>query len=321
MRRALGIALLGLAAAALAAAGVGSTFAAFGAQTTNAGSNVTAASDFRAPTLTPIVIAKTTGGSAAGSVRPGGTYRVYATVADSGSPPSGVASVTANVSTVTPGQTAVPLAAGSFPIDGVTYNRRSNVLTAQASLPNGPRAFSVTGVDAAANSATANGTVMIDSSAPTAVSVQTTNAPGGIAGQAGEDDSITWTYSEPIQPASLLGSWTGAAQAVHVRILSASGGDRLEVYNTIFSTQVTLGTLNLGRTDYVAGGSLWFFNSTMTMSGSSVTIVLAAPLGTPGTAAGNGVMTWTPSDSATDRAGNPASETPLSEPGPADREF
>jgi hypothetical protein len=59
----------------------------------------------------------------------------------------------------------------------------------------------------------------------------------------------------------------------------------------------------------------------MTMSGSSVTIVLAAPLGTPETAAGNGVMTWTPSDSATDRAGNPASETPLSEPGPADREF
>ena len=89
MRRALAIALLGLAAAALAAAGVGSTFAAFSAQTTNAGSNVTAASDFRAPTLTPIVIAKTTGGSAAGSVRPGGTYRVYATVADSGSPPSG----------------------------------------------------------------------------------------------------------------------------------------------------------------------------------------------------------------------------------------
>ena len=90
MRRALGIALLGLAAAALAAAGAGSTLAAFGAQTTNAGSNVTAASDFRAPTLTPIVIAKTTGGSAAGSVRPGATYRVYATVADSGSPPSGV---------------------------------------------------------------------------------------------------------------------------------------------------------------------------------------------------------------------------------------
>lgn len=108
---------------------------------------------------------------------------------------------------------------------------------------------------------------------------------------------------------------------MHVRILGASGGDRLEAYNTIFSTQVTLGTLDLGRTDYVAGGSLWFPKSTMTMSGSSVTIVLAELFGTPGTAAGNGVMTWTPSDSATDHAGNPASETPLSEPGPADREF
>ena len=82
MRRALGLALLALAAAAIACAGVGSTFAAFTAQTTNSGSNVTAAPDFRAPTLTPIVIQKTTGGSATGSVRAGGTYRVYATVAD-----------------------------------------------------------------------------------------------------------------------------------------------------------------------------------------------------------------------------------------------
>jgi hypothetical protein len=321
VRRALGLALLALAAAAIACAGVGSTFAAFTAQTTNSGSNVTAAPDFRAPTLTPIVIQKTTGGSATGSVRAGGTYRVYATVADTGSPASGVASVTANVSTITPGQTAAAMAAGTFTIDGVIYNRRSNVLTAQASLPNGTRAFTVTGIDAAGNSATTGGTVLIDNTAATGVDVQTANGPGNVAGRAEEGDSIIWTFSEPIQPASLLGSWTGAPQDVNVRIFNNSQGDRVEVYNGIFSTTVTLGTLNLGRTDYVGGGSVWFFNSTMTMSGTSVTIVLGQQFGTSSTAAGSAVMVWTPSDSATDNAGNPVSETPVSESGPADREF
>jgi hypothetical protein len=321
MRRALGMALLAMAAAAIGGAGVGSTFAAFTAQTTNSGNNVTAASDFRAPTLTPIVIQKASGGSAVGSVRAGGTYRVYATAVDTGSPASGITSVTANVSTITPGQTAAPMAAGTFLIDGVTYNRRSNVLTAQASLPNGSRAYSVTGVDAVGNSATANGTVLIDNTAPAGASIQTANGPGGVVGLAEEGDSITWTYSEPIQPASLLGSWTGVAQDVNVRLFNNGQGDRVEVYNGIFSTQVTLGTLNLGRTDYVDGGSVWFFNSTMTMSGTSVTIVLGNQIGTSTTAAGNGTMVWTPSDSATDHAGNPASETPVNESGPADREF
>jgi hypothetical protein len=320
VRRALGMALLALAAAALAGAGVGSTFAAFSAQTTNSGSNVTAASDFRAPTLTPIVIQKASGGSAVGSVRAGGIYRVYASVADTGSPASGVSSVTANVSAITPGQTAAPMGAGTFTVDGVTYNRRSNILTAQASLPNGPQSFSVTGVDAAGNSATANGTVLIDSSAPAGADVQTANGPGGTAGRAEEGDSITWTFSEPIQPASLLGSWTGAAEAVHVRLFNNGQGDRVEVFNA-FATRVTLGTLNLGRTDYVGGGSVWFFNSTMTMSGTSVTIVLGDQVGTSNAAAAAGQMAWTPSDEATDHAGNPASTTPVNESGPADREF
>ena len=72
MKRVLGLALLALAAAAaaaVAAAGIGSTFAAFTAQTNNTGSNVTAASDFRAPTLTPIVIQKASGGTAVRSTR------------------------------------------------------------------------------------------------------------------------------------------------------------------------------------------------------------------------------------------------------------
>jgi hypothetical protein len=298
---------------------LGTTVAAFTAQTSNPGNNITAAADTQAPTLTPIVIAKTTGGSAAGAIRPGATYRVYATVADTGAPASGVSSVTANVSAITPGQTAVPLTAGSFTVGGTTYNRQSAILTAQAGLPNGARPFSVTGVDAASNSATANGTVMVDGTPPSAANIQTTNAPGNTAGRAEEDDSISWTFSEPIQPDSLLANWNGTARSVTVVLTNNAGGDEITIYSGF--TPVALGTIDLGRTDYT-NATIWFLGSTMTMTGSSAQVVLGAPfLGTPTTAAGNGTMTWTPSATASDLAGNAASTTSVNESGAADREF
>src|SRR5262249_39584041 len=48
----------------------------------------------------------------AGYLKAGGTYFVYAKVADSGNPPSGIGSVTASVSAITSGQTKVALVAG-----------------------------------------------------------------------------------------------------------------------------------------------------------------------------------------------------------------
>jgi hypothetical protein len=319
VRRARVIASLALCAVLGVGTSVGTTVAAFTSQTSNAGNNMTAAADTQAPTLTPIVIAKTTGGSAAGAIRPGATYRVYATVADTGAPASGVSSVTANVSAITPGQTAAPMTAGSFTVDGVTYNRQSAVLTAQAGLPNGARLFSVTGVDGASNSATANGTVMVDGTAPSAANIQTANGPGNTVGRAEEDDSITWTFSEAIQPASLLANWNGTARSVTVVLTNNAGGDEITIYSGF--TPVALGTIDLGRTDYT-NTTIWFLGSTMTMTGSSVQVVLGAPfLGTATTAAGNGVMVWTPSNDATDHAGNAASVTPIGESGPADREF
>ncbi len=86
--------------------------------------------DSVAPTVTAAAIAKTQGGTA-GFVKQGGTYYVYANVTDGG---SGVATVTANVSTVTTGQTAAALSSGSFVVGGVTYNYRSAQLTANATL-------------------------------------------------------------------------------------------------------------------------------------------------------------------------------------------
>ena len=103
------------------------------------------------------------------------------------------------------------------------------------------------------------------------------------------------------------------------------GNDTLTVWNAANSTQLPLGTVNLGRSDYVLLTNVVFgateTPSSMLQNGSSIT------LGTPNsplnvsTALGNGTMQWTPGASATDMAGNACSTTSLTESGAADREL
>ncbi len=80
-----------------------------------------AAVDVATGTVTASTISKEEGG-ASGYVRRGGAYRVYASV--SGDP----LTVSADASSLTPGQTAVPLVAGAYTSGGVTYNYRSGSL-------------------------------------------------------------------------------------------------------------------------------------------------------------------------------------------------
>ena len=84
--------------------------------------------DVTPPVVSSSVISKTTP-YLPGFIRQGGTYHVYANVTDAG---SGVATVRANVSTVTTGQTAVALVAGTYSIGGVAYTYRSASLTANS---------------------------------------------------------------------------------------------------------------------------------------------------------------------------------------------
>jgi hypothetical protein len=58
------------------------------------------------------------------------------------------------------------------------------------------------------------------------------------------------------------------------------------------------------------------------MSGSTITIVLGSASGQAATTALiNNTMAWTPSATATDRAGNAGTTTVANESGAADREF
>lgn len=55
----------------------------------------------------------------------------------------------------------------------------------------------------------------------------------------------------------------------------------------------------------------------MVMSGSTITITLGTPSGAVRTAAGNGTMTWTPTTSPYDRAGNACLATRAASPTPS----
>jgi hypothetical protein len=309
-------ALLSVAALAIGSATIGGTHSAFAGQTDEGQNVITAMPDFRGPTVSPIAIGKDSGG-ATGFIRTGATYRVYAQVTDVGTPPSGTATVVANVSNVTAGQVAVPLVAGTYTAGGTSYNYRSAVLTA-GTLPPGPHTFSVTATDAASNSTLGGGSVVADNTAPAATNI---SASGGTAGRPEVGDVLTLTTNDTLDSYSLLANWTGAATTVQVRIVNQGGGDRLQVWDAAGTTQIPFGTINLGRTDFTTS-SLAFNGSTMTQAGTSITITLGAPVvGTVTTVAGTGNMSWNPSATATDRAGNAMTIGALNEPAPVDIDF
>ena len=309
-------ALVSVAALAMGSATIGGAHSAFAGQTDEGSNVITAMPDFRGPTVSPIAIGKDSGG-ATGYIRTAGTYRIYAQVTDVGTPPSGTASVVANASNLTAGQTAVPLVAGSYTAGGVSYNYRSAVLTA-GTLPNGALTFSVTATDAAANVTMANGSVMIDSTATAASNI---SASGGIAGRPEVGDVLTLTTNDTLDTYSLLANWTGAATTVQVRIVNQGGGDRLQVWDSLGLTQIPFGTINLGRADFTTT-TLNFNGSTMTQAGTAINITLGAPVvGVQTTVAGTGTMVWNPSATATDRAGNAMTTGNFNEPAPVDIDF
>lgn len=331
-------ALVLVAVAVLALVAIPVAVAAFASKTQNENDVVTAAPDFTPPAITATMVAKTLGG-VTGFVRKTGTYYVYANVsADTGNPASGLATVKANAAELTTGQTAVALVAGSYTAGGVAYNYRSAELTANVATE-GAKSYSVTATDVAGNARTVAGSATVDSVIPTATDVQTTNVAGGTVGLAELGDTVVFTFSEPIDPQSILAGWNGTATNVTVRIVDngllglSTGNDELFIYNSANSATLPLGAVNMGRGDYVAGllgGTINFgasgTRSTMVMSSNTVTVTLGTYaaegiLVGRTTAAGVGAMIWTPVATPYDRAGNGLSTAPATQSGTARKNF
>jgi hypothetical protein len=321
---------LTIALAALLVAGVTvallgrGTLAAFSGQTSNGSPGLAADTDWTPPTASAAVVAKSAGGDV-GYVRASGGYYAYANVTDGGNPASGVASVSATVGVL---PVTLGTAGGPWTVDGVSYNYRSALQTLPGGTSAGisPLAIISTDSDTPPNGQTQNGfSVVVDNTGATATDVQTANG-GSIAGRPQQGDTVTFTYSEPVERLSILSGWTGTTANVVVRINNGSP-DRLLVYNAANTTVLPLTNatgLDLGRNDYVGSNRTFGATgtaSTMVRSGNSITVTLGTQSGAGTTAGGNGTMSWTPSATVTDRAGNATSTTARTETGAADREF
>jgi hypothetical protein len=154
--------------------------------------------------------------------------------------------------------------------------------------------------------------------------VQAQNAAGNTVGRLDQNDTLTYTFSEPMDPNSFLFTWTGASTAVVVRLTNNAANDRFQVYDSTNFIQLPFGTIALGG-DYCTA-TVNYTASTIVMSGSTVTVTLGTPSapGNLNTVAGNATMVWTPSTLPYDRAGNAWSTsagTTVTESGAADPNF
>jgi hypothetical protein len=260
--------------------------------------------DNTAPGVTNPAVGPSSGVSV-GFLKQAGGYYVYANASDGSG--SGVASVTANVSNLTTGAANVALSTsgGPWTIGSTTYSYRSAVLTANATISEGAKSFTVNATDnlGTISSNSGNGSVTIDNTAPTLVSVSAAN--DGTAGQIDHKnvshwDTLTFTYSDVngVAPRSVVSGWDGTGTQ-NVNVTFTDGGTSNDTI-----TVPGIGTVNLGSTTWLTGTST--ISETLSMSSTNV-FVLAITADPPGNAPGNAAsnFTWSASGgTAADSAGN-----------------
>jgi chitinase len=187
-------------------------------------------------------------------------------------------------------------------------------------LADGGYDFRATATDAAGNTATSAilANRVVDNTAPTGIDIQTTNIAGGTDAKPETGDLITYSFSDPMSPASILAGWTGAITTVVVRFTNGNP-DVVTVWNPTNTTQLALGSVRSGK-KYVTGDVL-FSGSTAVMNGSTIVVTLGVPNGSTATANGKTQLQWTVSTLATDLAGNPLTAGTVAETGATDNDF
>jgi hypothetical protein len=274
---------------------------------------VSAVADFLAPSAGASAIAETQGG-VAGQVKPGGAYYAYAGVTDSGNPASGIASVKADLREITAGQTAVALSAGSYSFGGVSYNYRSSQLSADAGLKSGSRTYALALTDSAGNARTQSFSVTVEGEPFAGSAFATENVSRGTEGKPEEGDSVIFTFNRPPNPSSIASKWSGAkALSVTVSVSDESSLDTLTV------SGASIGEVNF-EGNYVANKKTAVFTkSSMSLSGSVVTIVLGENSSNAKKDTNKNPSAWTPVASILDLAGNACSTAAVT--GANERQF
>ena len=319
MRRARLLVALLLAACAVATGAGASTWSAWTAATGSAAGAMSAIADWQAPIVDASAIGKSGGGST-GFVRQGGGYYFYAAVTDGGNPASGTSAVIAGAGAISAGATAVALSAGSYGAGGVTYNRRSALLSADAALGAGSYATTIGTSDVAANAAVVGGpSVTVDNTAPTGSAADIVNG-GAAAALPDAGDRISFDWSEPLDPSSILGGSSGGATAVRVLITDGGASDTLTVRST-GGVALPMGSTVLD-TDYTSNTAT--FDAAMTQSGGSIVVTLGTLVsGTVHATTHKAWLSWSTAavTGASDRAGNALAGSTVTESGLFDLDF
>jgi hypothetical protein len=315
----------------LLAGGTG-TDAAFVVPTGNSGNAFSTVPDWKGPIISRAAVVKAEGGIP-GYVRPGGSYTVIAAVADdpSSNPAAGLGAVRGDVSTITVGQTAAAMPVSASTFMGLTYTHRSAALTVPAGRAAQPYAGTLNASDLAtpANASSLPISTVVDNTVPTPTSAVIAN--GGVAGRIDQGDTITYTWSEIIDPQSVLAGWTGNATSVTVEVVNQQGqvGDNITIRNAADTADLPLGAIEMRIRDYVTastdfGGPTNGVRSQMAWdpAAGTITVTLGPPdanTTTVGTQTSNYI--WRPLP-VFDRAGNPSTTTAYTESSPpVDRDW
>ena len=165
------------------------------------------------------------------------------------------------------------------------------------------------------NTVVANRT--IDNTKPSGTDVQAVNKAGGTLGRAEAGDTVTYSFSEAMAPASFLTGWTGSSTNVTVHISNAASAV-LQIWDSANSSQLPFGPVNLQSR--FATLNLVFTNSTMVMSGNTIVVTLGALQigGLQNTSTTPAAVTWNVSTTPTDIAGNSLNNTTVTESGTLD---
>jgi large repetitive protein len=204
--------------------------------------------------------------------------------------------------------------------------------TTVTTLGQGTYTARATQADGSGNTGTSTAnTFTIDTTPPTRVSIAAANGTG-TSGHLDAGDTITYTYSEPMLPSSILTGWTGASPAtVKVRFFSGTT-DAFTVLDSTSAANVKLdagsvagGGVSLGSGANFVTGTVTF-SATLTRSpdGASFIVTLGSP-DTPSrvvsTRTGTANMTWTPKSGPTDLATNGLAGTASWTETDGDRDF
>ncbi len=182
--------------------------------------------------------------------------------------------------------------------------------------------LTLTGTDNVGNAASLSSTVKVDATPPTIAGVALGN--GGTAGRIDRGDTLTVTFSEPIDASDLCSLWTSdttsyainASNAVTIRVVDGAGAttDRLAVQAASGCGTFDFGSLDLGSNAYVTSNvdfaGFGANASSITWDPSTRTLGLTLGNGGPVLLTPASTSTYTLS-TATDPAGNAVSNSPF----------